>query len=292
MHISVLLEPILQLFGQKKLYSFIDATLGAAGHTLALMGEHPELTTFIGFDRDEATLLQAKEKLPATAILIHSNFSQMQNRLLELGINQVDGILMDIGVSSMQIDQPERGFSFMHDGPLDMRMDLSQTLTAEDVVNSYPEEKLANIIYNFGEEHASRRIAKAICQMRKKTRIITTAQLANLIEQTLGRRGKIHPATRTFQALRIEVNRELESLEAALQQSLQLLAPGGIVAVITFHSLEDRIVKNFFRSQDKEQFTILTKKPIQATYEESKKNPRSRSAKLRGLMKNCDSEQI
>ncbi len=209
MHISVLLEPILQLFGQKKLYSFIDATLGAAGHTLALMGEHPELTTFIGFDRDEATLLQAKEKLPATAILIHSNFSQMQNRLLELGINQVDGILMDIGVSSMQIDQPERGFSFMHDGPLDMRMDLSQTLTAEDVVNSYPEEKLANIIYNFGEEHASRRIAKAICQMRKKTRIITTAQLANLIEQTLGRRGKIHPATRTFQALRIEVNREL-----------------------------------------------------------------------------------
>ena len=285
MHIPVLLEPILQLFSQKKLYSFIDATLGAAGHTLALMNEHPEIATLIGFDRDEPTLLQAKEKLPPSSILIHSNFRHMQERLKELNITQVDAILMDIGVSSMQIDAAERGFSFMHDGPLDMRMDISQSLTAEDVVNSYPEEKLANIIYTYGEEHASRRIAKAICQARKKERITTTKELADLIEKNLGRRGKTHPGTRTFQAIRIEVNRELESLEEALKQSLELLAPDGIVAVITFHSLEDRIVKNFFRSQDKEQFTILTKKPIAAERDECRKNPRSRSAKLRALQK-------
>ncbi len=285
MHISVLQEPILGLFSDKKLHCFVDATLGAAGHSLALLQTHPELTQLIGFDRDTSALQNAKALLPSTSILIHSNYRHLEDKLKEHGITQVNGLLFDIGVSSMQLDQPERGFSFQQEGPLDMRMDDSQTLCAEDVVNSYPEEKLANIIFNFGEERASRRIAKAIVQARRQKRIVTTSQLVQVIETVLGRRGKLHPATKTFQALRIEVNSELESLEQGLHQALKLLAPGGILAVICFHSLEDRIVKNIFRSQNKEQFSILTKKPLIASQEECRQNPRSRSAKLRAIEK-------
>lgn len=285
MHISVLKQPILELFRQIKLNSFIDATLGAAGHSLAMLQDHPELTTLIGFDRDPSALENAKALLPNTSILIHSNYRHLKNELEKHNISQVDGILFDIGVSSMQLDQAERGFSFQQEGPLDMRMDSTQTLTAEDVVSSYPEEKLANIIYNYGEERASRRIAKAIVQARRKERIDTTQKLVSVIETVLPRRGKLHPATKTFQALRIEVNAELESLEQALDQALQLLAPGGILAVISFHSLEDRIVKNFFRNQDKEQFRILTKKPLIASSDECRQNPRSRSSKLRAIQK-------
>ena len=283
MHISVLQEPILELFSQVKLKLFIDATLGAAGHSLAILQHHPELTSVIGFDRDPSALAIAKSLLPDTSIFIYSNYRYMKERLLEHNITQVDGILFDIGVSSMQLDQKERGFSFQQDGPLDMRMDSTQTLTAEDVVSSYPEEKLANIIYNYGEEHASRRIAKAIVQARRKDRIDTTKKLVDVIETVLPRRGKIAPATKTFQALRIEVNSELESLETALKSALELLAPGGILAVISFHSLEDRIVKNFFKEQDKEIFSVLTKKPLVASPEECRQNPRSRSAKLRAI---------
>lgn len=282
MHISVLRAEVLGLFHSKQLNSFIDATLGACGHTLAILQEHPELTHLIGFDRDPSALENAKSLLPATSTLIHSNYRRLKEHV---GSQLVDGILFDIGVSSMQLDQKDRGFSFMQDGPLDMRMDTTQTLTAEDVVNSYPEEKLANIIYNYGEEGASRRIAKAICQARRQKRIETTKRLVEVIEQVLPRRGKIHPATKTFQALRIEVNAELDSLIDALHQALDLLAPGGILAVISFHSLEDRIVKNIFRDQSKEQFTLLTKKPLVASLEESRANPRSRSAKLRAIQK-------
>lgn len=285
MHISVLQQPILELFRDKSLNSFIDATLGAAGHSLAMLQQHPELTQIIGFDRDPSALAIAKSLLPASSIFIHSNYRHLKAKLAEHSITQVDGILFDIGVSSMQLDQAERGFSFQHDGPLDMRMDSTQTLTAEDVVCSYPEEKLANIIYNYGEERASRRIAKAIVQARRKERIDTTKKLVEVIETVLPRRGKIAPATKTFQALRIEVNSELESLEVALTQALELLVPGGILAVISFHSLEDRIVKNIFRNQDKEKFHLLTKKPLIASPEESRSNPRSRSAKLRAIEK-------
>ncbi len=280
MHISVLQEPILALFREKKLNSFIDATLGACGHTMAILQEHPEISTLIGFDRDESCINRAKLILPK-ATLIHRNFSYLK----EYTNGPIDGILFDFGVSSMQLDQKERGFSFMHDGPLDMRMDLSQSLTAEDVVNSYQEVELANIIYNYGEEHASRRIAKAIVQRRRKDRIITTADLASIVESVLPRRGKIHPATKTFQAIRMEVNKELESIESALDQALELLSPGGILAVISFHSLEDRIVKQKFKVLPKDAFEILTKKPIVATDEECRQNPRSRSAKLRALTK-------
>ncbi|MBS0634747.1 MAG: 16S rRNA (cytosine(1402)-N(4))-methyltransferase RsmH [Verrucomicrobia bacterium] len=280
-HISVLQDPILELFKDKKLNSFIDATLGAAGHSLAMLKAHPELTCLIGFDRDPSALEIARSLLPEGSILIHSNFRHLKRNVS----TQVDGILFDIGVSSMQLDQAARGFSFMQDGPLDMRMDSTQTFTAEDVVNSYPEDKLANVIYEYGEEHASRRIAKAIVQARRKERIVTTQRLVAVIETVLPRRGKIHPATKTFQALRIEVNAELDSLKDALDQALELLAPGGILAVISFHSLEDRIVKNHFRAQDKEQFLILTKKPTIASDAECRANPRSRSAKLRAIQK-------
>lgn len=285
MHISVLQQPIKELFSNKTLNSFIDATLGAAGHSLAMLQEHPELTHIIGFDRDPSALEIARSLLPTTSILIHSNYRHLKAKLAEHNITQVDGILFDIGVSSMQLDQAERGFSFQNDGPLDMRMDSTQTLTAEDVVCSYPEEKLANIIYNYGEERASRRIAKAIVQARRRERIDTTKKLVEVIETVLPRRGKISPATKTFQALRIEVNSELESLEVALNQALELLAPGAILAVISFHSLEDRIVKNIFRGQDKEQYHLLTKKPLIASPEECRSNPRSRSAKLRAIQK-------
>ncbi len=288
MHISVLRESVLELFRDKRLTTFIDATLGAAGHTLAILQEHRELTCLIGFDRDLLAIEHAKKVLPQGSIIIHSNYSRLEEKLKEHAINQVDGILFDIGVSSMQLDQADRGFSFQQDGPLDMRMDKTQTLTAEDVVNSYPEDKLANVIYEFGEEHASRRIAKAIVQARRRERIDSTGALVKVIESVIPRRGKLSPATKTFQAIRIEVNKELESLQNALHQALHLLAPGGILAVISFHSLEDRIVKNTFRSMDKEAYQILTKKPLTANQEESRHNPRARSAKLRAIQKTHD----
>jgi 16S rRNA (cytosine1402-N4)-methyltransferase len=284
-HISVLQNNVLELFRGKKLNLFIDATLGACGHSLALLQEHKEITCIVGFDRDASVLERAKSLLPEGSILIHSNFRHLKKRLSEHKIDHADGILLDIGVSSMQLDTPERGFSFMQEGPLDMRMDASQSLTAEDVVNSYPEEKLANIIYAYGEEHASRKVAKAICQARRKRRITTTQELVEVIETVLPRRGRLHPATKTFQALRIEVNQELESLQSALEQALELLSPGGVLAVISFHSLEDRIVKLCFRSKSKEEFVLLTKKPIEASQEEARENPRARSAKLRGITK-------
>ncbi len=278
MHISVLQEPILALFRDSKLNAFIDATLGACGHTMAILQEHPEINSLTCFDRDESCIARAKLLLPK-ATLIHKNFSHLK----EYTNGPIDGILFDLGVSSMQLDQKERGFSFMHDGPLDMRMDVSQSLTAEDVVNSYQENDLANIIYTYGEEHASRRIAKAIVQRRRKERILTTADLAQVVESVLPRRGKIHPATKTFQAIRMEVNKELESIERAIDQAVELLAPDGILAIISFHSLEDRIVKQKFKALPREQFEILTKKPIIASDEECRQNPRSRSAKLRAV---------
>lgn len=285
MHISVLQEPILAFFRDKRLRLFVDGTLGAAGHSLAILGEHPELQQLIGFDRDLSALAIAREKLPASSLLINSNFAAMKEELSVRGIDQVDGILLDIGVSSMQLDQPERGFSFQKDGPLDMRMDSNQSLTAEDVVNSYPEETLARIIYEFGEEPGSRRAAKAICQARRKGRIDTTQKLVDVLSSVLFRRGKTHPATRVFQALRMEVNQELASLEKGLKAAISLLAPEGILAVISFHSLEDRLVKHYFRTLDDEAFAILTKKPIEASLEEARKNPRARSAKLRAVQR-------
>lgn len=285
MHISVLQEQVLLFFRSKMLKCFIDATLGAAGHSLAILEEHPELEQLIGFDRDLSALQIAKSRLPTNAILVHSNYASLREKLAPFAIASVDGILFDFGVSSMQLDQEARGFSFQSTGPLDMRMDQTQTLTAEDVVNSYREEDLARIIYEYGEERGSRKVAKAICQARKHGRIDSTEKLVQLLHSVLPRRGRLHPATKVFQALRMEVNQELESIKAGLEQAISCLAEGGILAVISFHSLEDRIVKYAFRAQDPSKFRLLTKKPVVAAFEEIRQNPRSRSAKLRVLQR-------
>lgn len=281
-HISVLQEEVLALFRGKELSIFIDATLGAAGHASAICAEHSEIQQFIGFDRDPSALEIAASRLPSIT-LVHSNYSALKEKLLFLGIREVDGILFDLGVSSMQLDREERGFSFMSDGPLDMRMDTTQRYTAEDIVNSLPEFELARIIYEYGEDRASRRIAKAIVQKRRKSRIQSTKELADIVCTVVPRHGRLHPATRVFQALRMAVNEELESITSAIEQAINLLAPNGTLAIISFHSLEDRLVKNAFKGLDKEQFFTLTKKPIEASLDEVRKNLRSRSAKLRAI---------
>lgn len=246
------------------------------------MLQHPEIEQLIGFDRDPAALEIAREKLPH-ATLIHSNYAALASELEVRGIKGVDGILFDLGVSSMQLDQAARGFSFQQEGPLDMRMDTTSPYTAEDLVNSLPEVELARIIYEYGEERASRRLAKAIVIGRRKRRITTTKELADIIAGEMPRIGRLHPATRTFQALRMAVNEELDSLKEGLLQAISLLNPGASLAVISFHSLEDRIVKQTFKALDKERFQTLTKKPIEASHDECRGNPRSRSAKLRAL---------
>ena len=286
MHIPVLQEQFLELFRGKTLSIFVDATLGFAGHSLALIKEHPELQLLVGFDQDKAALLEAEKKLSnVNKLLIHSNFCHMAEKLSQEQIPHVDGIILDIGVSSMQLDQASRGFSMMQDGPLDMRMNIEQSLTAEDVIHSYSQEDLADIFYEYGEERRSRQVAKAICDARRKMRIDTTGKLIEVLSKVLFRTGKTHPATKVFQALRIEVNRELDVLTKTLPQALSLLAPGGILVVISFHSLEDRIVKNYFKSVCSDEYRILTKKPLVASLQECRENPRSRSAKLRAIEK-------
>ncbi|HNP71052.1 MAG TPA: 16S rRNA (cytosine(1402)-N(4))-methyltransferase RsmH, partial [Kouleothrix sp.] len=245
----------------------------------------------LGLDADPAALAAARARLAiysGRTTLVHGNFREIGRLAREHGFAAVDGILLDLGVSSYQLDTPERGFSFAADAPLDMRLDPTQGETAADLVNEMPEAELADLIFNYGEERGARRVARLVAEARRKRPITSTAELAGLVERALGgRHGKIHPATRTFQALRIAVNRELESLETALPQAIELLAPGGRIAVIAFHSLEDRIAKLFFRAEsgyggsERNQLAIVTKKPIVAAADEARSNPRSRSAKLR-----------
>lgn len=298
-HASVLLQECLSAFSGKLLHVFVDGTLGAGGHSEAILAAHPEIVHFIGIDQDLEALAIAKKRLGEKGTFIHGNFADLLKHLKDLHIEQVDGILVDLGVSSMQLDQKERGFSFMQEGPLDMRMDQEGLLMAADIVNHWEEEALADIIFQYGEEKQARKIARAICKERPFYR---TLELAKCIAGHVKRkRWDIHPATQTFQALRIAVNKELERLEQFLIAALQALKSGGRLAVITFHSLEDRIVKQRFvyEASDKEstsgiggvflskepRIKILTKKPIEASEEEVKLNPRSRSAKLRVIEK-------
>ncbi|WP_372371685.1 16S rRNA (cytosine(1402)-N(4))-methyltransferase RsmH [Candidatus Uabimicrobium sp. HlEnr_7] len=281
-HQPVLLEEVISHLNLRKGGTYIDLTLGAAGHSLEILERLEGDAHLIGVDRDEEILNFAQQKLenfPGKFTLCHDSFSNIREILLKQQINHVDGVLMDIGVSSWQLDQGQRGFSFNKEGPLDMRMDISQALTAEKVVNTYPEHELANIIYLYGEEHRSRQIAREIVSYRGRKKIRSTLELANIVQNTLKYRGKIHPATKTFQALRIEVNQELQQLQTTLGVLPSLLKDHGRAVVICFHSLEDRIAKHTFKN--KEIWKALTKKPIVASREEMKKNPRSRSAKLR-----------
>lgn len=270
---------------------YLDATLGGGGHTAALLQASAPDGRVLAFDTDPAALAAATARLSdagSRLTTVHTNFRELQAAVEAAGFGQFDGILMDLGVSSHQLDTAERGFSFQVDAPLDMRLNPTEGITAADLIQQTSERELADIIYHYGEEHGSRRVARFIVEARRSGRIETTAELARIVTRALGgRSGKIHPATRTFQALRIAVNRELESLELALPQAVEALAGGGRLAVISFHSLEDRIVKQFFRAEahpqdDREpRLQIITNKPVIASDEEQRLNPRSRSAKLR-----------
>lgn len=287
-HVSVLPDAVLDGLSPQPGGRYIDATLGGGGHAAALLEASAPDGCLLGIDTDPAALAAAARRLEpfgARATLVRGNFRDLESLARQAGFAEVQGILMDLGVSSHQIDTAERGFSFQADAPLDMRLDPHGPTTAADLVNQTPERELADILYHYGEEHASRRIARFIAEARRSRPLERTGELAELVVRALGgRRGKIHPATRTFQALRIAVNRELESLEAVLPQAVGLLAPGGRLALISFHSLEDRIVKQFFRAQsggEQPALRLITKKPIEAGEPEVRINPRSRSAKLR-----------
>lgn len=278
-HVAVLVSPIIEHLAPRAGGRYIDGTLGAGGHARALLDSSAPDGRLLGLDADPHALAIAKENLArfgARAIFVHSNFEQLRAVASANDFFPVDGIVLDLGLSSMQLADPARGFSFASEGALDMRFDARAQTTAADLVNDLDEDELADLIFEYGEERASRKIARAIAHARP---LETATQLARVIEIALGRRGRIHPATRTFQALRIAVNRELEVIENVLPQIAETLAIGGRVAIIAFHSLEDRIVKNYFRSN--KQLRVLTKHPIQATRAEELANPRSRSAKLR-----------
>lgn len=290
-HVSVLPAEVLAGLQPGPGGHFIDGTLGGGGHAQALLEASAPGGRLLGIDADPAALAAAGARLAPfgeRAMLAHGNFRAIGALARQHGFGQVDGILLDLGVSSHQLDTAERGFSFNADAPLDMRLDPSEGATAADLVNELPEAELADLIFRYGEERGSRRVARLIVEARRRHPIERTLELAEIVARALGgRHGKIHPATRTFQALRIAANRELESLEAALPQAVALLAPGGRLAVISFHSLEDRIVKLFFRAESGygggagDRLAIITKKPIEAGEAEARANPRSRSAKLR-----------
>lgn len=285
-HIPVLVQGVLRVFEEKNIRFFFDGTLGAGGHARAILEAHPEIERYVGCDRDPKALALAKKNLAELGKkveAVHDSFGDAPQILESLGIECIDGFLVDAGVSSMQLDERERGFSFLGDAPLDMRMNPEGDLTAEEIVNRYPEVELARIFFEYGEERRSRPVAKAIVAARKKRRIRTTGELVEIIKP-VATRGRLHPATLVFQALRIAVNDELGQLERGIEAAIEKLCPGGRIAMISFHSLEDRIVKTKFR-EARETLQILTKKPIGPSVEEMRLNPRSRSAKLRAAEK-------
>jgi 16S rRNA (cytosine1402-N4)-methyltransferase len=285
-HTPVLLAAALELLDVRPGGFYVDGTLGLAGHAREILRASAPEGTLLGLDRDPETLELAREALAvfgARVQLAHADYRELPELLAG---RQPDGILLDLGVSSLQLDSPERGFSFRHDGPLDMRLDRSGGQTAGELVNRLPERELADLIHRYGEERASRRIARTVVAARRRQRLTTTLELAELVRRAVGRgRPGLDPATRTFQALRICVNRELEGLDRALDAAARLLAPGGRLAVIAFHSLEDRQVKHAFRALAGEGFQLLTRKPVRPDAAEQSANPRSRSARLRGLLR-------
>lgn len=266
---------------------FVDATLGLGGHSLAMLERGGKNLRVIGIDQDAEAILKSKKRLGKQADYLQGNFGDLKFLLEGRDITQVDGVLMDLGVSSYQIDTPDRGFSFQEEGPLDMRMDQRGGVTAASILNTWPEHKLSEIFFTYGEERLGRKLARLILERRQKRPFTNTMDLADMIKGAYPphlRHKHPHPATRVFQALRIAVNQELDVLEQGIADALSLLAPEGRLAIISFHSLEDRIVKHRFREAvTAGGFELLTKKPIEATEEERNTNPRSRSAKLRGI---------
>ena len=275
---------------------YLDCTVGHCGHALDILRASAPDGKVIGIDRDPEAVDAARQRLQPfgdRAVIIKGHFVELKRLLAERSISQVEGVLFDLGASSPQLDDPARGFSFQSEGPLDMRMDRSGQ-TAADIVNGLDENELADMIYRWGEERYSRRIARALVRARQQGTITTTRQLASLIESAVPghyRRGRIHCATRTFQALRIAVNKELDHLEASFRDAADVLAPGGRLCVISFHSLEDRIVKRSFKAfpiRNTGDFEVLTRRPQLPTEDEIRRNPRSRSAKLRVLQRSVN----
>ncbi|MEK7081703.1 MAG: 16S rRNA (cytosine(1402)-N(4))-methyltransferase RsmH [Patescibacteria group bacterium] len=289
MHIPVLLKEVLDGLAIKKGEIFLDCTAGAGGHSGAVCHQLGSSVKIVAIDQDEDAVNRVKEELfPCDGISKLGNFRNLDRILDETGINQPNKVLFDLGLSSNQLEESHRGFSFQKDEPLLMTFEknpLDYRATAAGIVNSWNQEEIADIIWRFGEERRARKIAEAIVAERKRQPITTSKQLAELVAKIIPR-GKIHSATKTFQALRIAVNDELNALTEGLRQSFQRLAPNGRLAVISFHSLEDRIVKNFFRDKNKEGLgKILTKKPLTPTDEEITRNRKARSAKLRIIEK-------
>ena len=301
-HLSVLQKDVQNYLNLNQGDTVLDATLGLGGHSLDILKKIGKSGRLYAFEQDERNLNEAQKRLKdyqGQITYIHDNFRYLKSRVTG---KEFDGILFDLGLSSPHIDDSSRGFSFMKDGPLDMRFDPRSPLTAEIVLNTYPERELARIFREYGEEKFSNKVARYICEDRKTKKFTSTAELAAMLKRIIpeSKKSSAHPATRVFQALRIEVNDELNALKEALNQSFEVLNHGGRLVVISYHSLEDRITKQFFRELEKPEadaeksiysvhgdplIKILTKKPVTPTEEEMSENPRSRSAKLRALQK-------
>lgn len=282
MHVPVLKEEVLQSLNLAPGKVALDATVGLGGHAKLMLEAIAPSGKLIAFDRDARNLELANEALQGfgdRVQLIHDSFGNID----KYDLPAVDGILFDVGFSSLHVDDASRGFSFQKDGPLDMRYDTTQEVSAETIVNGWSQAQLADLFRVYGEEPKSNQIAKAITHSRRKNRITTTFELVSVIEEVSKRRGKIHPATKVFQALRMEVNDELGEIDRGLESAVNVLKESGRLAVITFHSLEDRLVKQFIKNH--KELTRITKKPIRPDWEEQKSNSRSRSAKLRVAQK-------
>jgi 16S rRNA (cytosine1402-N4)-methyltransferase len=297
-HTPVLYQRVLSALNPCAGARYIDGTLGPGGHARGILEASAPDGQLLGIDVDPIALSQARQRLAPFEDRVHiqqGSYANMADYTASLGWNQVDGVLLDLGFSSLQVDDPKRGFSFRKEGPLDMRFDPSLSTTAADLVNQLPENELAELIASYGEENRARRVARAIVRNRPMQ---TTLELAEVVANAVGRTRKgIHPATRTFQALRMAVNEELATLENGLDQAVGLLAPGGRITVISFHSLEDRLVKRYFRRESRDcicppeqpictcehraRLEIVTRRPIRPTEAEIKANPRARSARMR-----------
>jgi 16S rRNA (cytosine1402-N4)-methyltransferase len=311
-HVSVLLNETIESLMIKPDGIYVDGTLGGAGHACEVCRRLSDKGRFIGIDQDKeaiaASTIRLKE-FEKKASIVKSNYVHMRQVLQDLEIEKVDGIVLDLGVSSYQLDNADRGFSYMGNAPLDMRMDREQTISAKEIVNRYSESELARILWEYGEERFARNIARNIVKARSEKEIETTFELVDIIRKSMpakARNGKGHPAKRTFQAIRIECNHELEVLRDALDDMIQLLNDGGRLCIITFHSLEDRMVKNSFRKNEnpctcppdfpvcvcgnRPKGKVITRKPVLPSEEEQTMNPRSKSAKLRVFERRMDKE--